>query len=39
VPVQAVRALPYLLTVVLRAGFIGHAQAPAARGRACVKER
>ncbi len=39
VPVQAVQALPYLLTVVLLAGFIGHAQAPAALGRPYVKER
>lgn len=39
VPVQAIQALPYLLTVVLLAGFIGHARAPAALGRPYVKER
>ena len=39
VPVQAIQALPYLLTVVLLAGFIGHAVAPAALGRPYVKER
>lgn len=39
VPVQAIQALPYLLTVVLLAGFIGRATAPAALGRPYVKER
>ncbi len=39
IPVQAVQALPYVLTVVLLAGFIGHAHAPAALGRPYVKER
>ncbi|MEO5734281.1 MAG: ABC transporter permease [Rubrivivax sp.] len=39
VPVQAVQALPYVLTVVLLAGFIGRAIAPAALGRPYVKER
>ncbi len=39
VPVQAIQALPYLLTVVLLAGFIGHAVAPHALGRPYVKER
>ena len=39
VPVQAIQALPYLLTVILLAGFIGHALAPAALGRPYVKER
>ena len=33
VPVQAIQALPYVLTVVLLAGFIGRAHAPAALGR------
>lgn len=32
-PVQATRALPYVLTVVPRAVFIGHAEAPWALGR------
>ncbi len=39
VPVQAVQALPYVLTVVLLAGFIGRAVAPAALGRPYVKQR
>ena len=39
VPVQAIQALPYLLTVVLLAGFIGHAVAPRALGTPYVKER
>jgi general nucleoside transport system permease protein len=39
VPVQAVQALPYVLTVVLLAGFIGSSRAPAALGRPYVKER
>jgi ABC-type uncharacterized transport system permease subunit len=39
VPVQAIQALPYLLTVVLLAGFIGRAVAPAALGRPYVKQR
>ncbi len=39
VPVQAIQALPYVLTVVLLAGFIGHARAPRALGVPYVKER
>lgn len=39
VPVQAIQALPYVLTVVLLAGFIGRARAPAALGLPYVKER
>jgi simple sugar transport system permease protein len=39
VPVQAMQALPYVLTVVLLAGFIGNAIAPKALGRPYVKER
>ena len=39
VPVQAIQALPYVLTVVLLAGFIGHSRAPAALGIPYVKER
>ena len=38
VPVQLVQALPYVLTVVLLAGFIGSAVAPQALGRPYGKE-
>ncbi|RMH46536.1 MAG: ABC transporter permease [Alphaproteobacteria bacterium] len=38
-PSQAVQALPYLLTVILLAGFIGRAVAPRAGGVPYVKER
>jgi len=39
VPVQAIQSLPYLLTVVLLAGFIGRAVPPKAGGVPYVKER
>jgi len=39
VPVQLIQALPYVLTVVLLAGFIGRAVAPKAVGVPFVKER
>ena len=39
VPVQFIQALPYVLTVVLLAGFIGKAVAPQALGRPYTKER
>ena len=39
VPVQIVQALPYVLTVILLAGFIGSAVAPQALGRPYLKER
>ncbi|WP_419901530.1 ABC transporter permease [Kiloniella sp.] len=39
IPVQFMQALPYVLTVVLLAGFIGKAVAPKAIGRPYVKER
>jgi simple sugar transport system permease protein len=39
VPVQFIQALPYLLTVVLLAGFIGKAVAPQALGKPYTKER
>lgn len=39
VPVQLVQALPYVLTVVLLAGFIGKAVAPKALGIPYTKER
>lgn len=39
VPVQAIQALPYLLTVLLLAGFVGKAVPPAASGVPYVRER
>ena len=39
VPVQVIQALPYVLTVVLLAGFIGKAVAPQALGKPYLKER
>ena len=39
VPVQFIEALPYMLTVILLAGFIGRAVAPKAIGVPYVKER
>ena len=39
IPVQLIQALPYVLTVVLLAGFIGKAIAPKASGIPYVKER
>ncbi len=39
VPVQFIQALPYVLTVVLLAGFIGKAIPPKASGVPYVKER
>ncbi|MEP7296004.1 MAG: ABC transporter permease [Burkholderiales bacterium] len=39
VPVQAVQALPYLLTVILLAGFIGRSVAPKALAIPYLKER
>ena len=38
VPVQAIQAMPYLLTVLLLAGFIGRNVAPQALGRPYIKE-
>ncbi|MCG7360862.1 ABC transporter permease [Roseomonas sp. ACRSG] len=38
-PVQAIQALPYLLTVVLLAGLVGRAIPPKASGTPYVKER
>ena len=38
IPVQAIQALPYILTVVLLAGFIGRNQPPLALGRPYAKE-
>jgi simple sugar transport system permease protein len=39
VPVEVIQALPYILTVVLLAGFVGRAMAPHALGHPYVKER
>ncbi|MDN5252364.1 ABC transporter permease [Betaproteobacteria bacterium LSUCC0117] len=39
VPVQAIQVLPYVMTVVLLAGFIGKAVAPKALGKPYTKER
>jgi general nucleoside transport system permease protein len=39
VPVQLMQALPYILTVILLAGFIGKAIPPRAGGVPYVKER
>lgn len=39
VPVQVIQALPYVLTVILLAGFIGKAVAPQALGKPYLKER
>ena len=39
VPVQFMQALPYILTVIILAGFVGKAVPPKAGGRPYVKER
>lgn len=39
VPIQLIQALPYILTVVLLAGFIGRANPPKAGGQPYSKER
>ena len=39
VPTQAMLALPYVLTILLLAGFVGRAIAPKAAGQPYVKER
>lgn len=39
IPVQVIQALPYVLTVVLLAGFIGRNLAPKALGKPYLKER
>jgi simple sugar transport system permease protein len=39
IPVQFIQALPYFLTILLLAGFVGRAVAPRAIGQPYVKER
>ena len=39
IPVQFIQALPYALTVILLAGFVGKAIAPRASGLPYIKER
>ena len=39
IPLQFIQALPYILTVILLAGFIGKAVAPKALGESYTKER
>ena len=39
IPVQFIQMLPYVLTVLLLAGFVGKAVAPRASGIPYVKER
>jgi ABC-type uncharacterized transport system permease subunit len=39
IPVQFVQMVPYVLTIVVLAGFIGHSRPPRALGRAYEKER
>jgi len=39
IPVQFVQMIPYVVTIVVLAGFIGHSRAPAALGVPYVKER
>ena len=39
VPTQFIQALPYLLTILLLAGFVGRAIAPKAIGQPYLKER
>jgi simple sugar transport system permease protein len=39
IPVQFTQALPYILTVIILAGFVGKAIPPRAGGEPYVKER
>ena len=39
IPVQFIQMVPYVLTIVVLAGFIGHSRPPRAIGRAYEKER
>ena len=39
IPVQLIQGIPYVLTVILLAGFVGKASAPSAIGQPYIKER
>jgi ABC-type uncharacterized transport system permease subunit len=39
IPVQFIQMVPYVLTIIVLAGFIGHSRPPRALGRAYEKER
>jgi ABC-type uncharacterized transport system permease subunit len=39
IPVQFIQMVPYVLTIVVLAGFIGHSRPPLSLGRAYEKER
>lgn len=39
IPVQFIEIIPYVLTIIVLAGFIGHSRAPKALGQAYQKER
>ena len=39
IPVQFIQVIPYVLTVVILAGFVGRAYAPSAIGQPYIKER
>jgi simple sugar transport system permease protein len=39
IPVQFIQMVPYLLTIIVLAGFIGHSRAPRALGIPYEKER
>jgi len=39
IPVQLIQGIPYVLTVILLAGFVGKAYAPSAIGQPYIKER
>ena len=39
IPVQFIQMIPYVLTIVVLAGFIGQSRAPKALGTAYQKER
>ena len=39
IPVQFIQMVPYILTMVVLAGFIGHSRPPRALGRPYEKER